>query len=43
MEVNRSEGECMGGGAQFSITHFITVRFYHITYTFRANLHSVIV
>ena len=29
-------------GAQFSITFFIIVCFYHITYTFRKNLHSVI-
>ena len=29
-------------GARFSITHLIIVCFYHVTYTFRKNLHSVI-
>ena len=33
---------CEWVGAQFSITFFIIVCFYHITYTFRKNLHSVI-
>ena len=41
MGVSGSAWELVG--ARFSITHFITVCFYHVIYTFRKNLHSVIV